>query len=124
MNEEYTPFGYGTIPPLITVVSPENMKYNSSSVSLTFTVNKPASWMGYSLDGQDNVTVTGNTTLSELADGAHEITVYARDEFGNTAQSETISFTTEETFPTTLLIAIATIAVFTGTAVYFKKRKR
>jgi hypothetical protein len=124
LNEQYTPFGYGTIAPQITVVSPENTKYNSSSVPLTFTVNKPAAWMGYSLDGQDNVTVTGNTTLSGLPNGLHTITVYAKDEFENTGASETINFTIEETFPTTILIATTTIAVFTGISiVYFRKRK-
>ena len=125
LNEQYTPFGYGTIPPQVTVVSPENIKYNSSSVPLTFTVNKPAAWIGYSLDGQDNITATGNTTLSGLPNGSHTITVYARDEFGNTATSETINFTTEETFPATILLIAATAtAVSAGiTIVYFKKRK-
>jgi N-acetylneuraminic acid mutarotase len=126
LNEQYTPFGYGTIPPQVTVVSPENMKYNSSSVPLTFTVNKPAAWIGYSLDGQDNVTATGNPTLSGLPNGSHTIIVYTRDEFGNTATSETINFTTEETFPTTTLIIAATaMAVATSiTIIYFKKRKQ
>jgi hypothetical protein len=124
LNEQYTPFGYGTIPPQLAVVSPENMKYDSSSVPLTFTVNKPAAWIGYSLDGQDNITAAGNTTLSGLPDGSHTITVYVRDEFGNTATSETINFTIEETVPTTLFIAATAIAVTTGiTIVYFKKRK-
>jgi N-acetylneuraminic acid mutarotase len=124
LNEQYTPFGYGTIPPQLAVVSPENMKYDSSSVPLTFTVNKPAAWISYSLDGQDNITAAGNTTLSGLPDGSHTITVYVRDEFGNTATSETINFTIEETVPTTLFIAATAIAVTTGiTIVYFKKRK-
>lgn len=125
-NEQYTPFGYGTIPPQLAVISPENIKYNSSSVPLTFMLNKPAEWVGYSLDGQDNVTATGNTTLSGLPNGSHTIIVYAKDEFGNTAQSETINFNIEETFPTTLLIATTAIAATTGIgiAVYLKKRKR
>jgi hypothetical protein len=61
-----------------------------------------------------------------LPDGSHTITVYARDELGNTATSETISFNTEETYPTTtLLIATTAIAVTIGiTIVYLKKLKR
>ncbi len=125
-NEQYTPFGYGTAPPIIDVASPENQTYNETSVDLIFRVNKPALWMGYSLDGQEAVTITGNTTLSGLSNGLHNITVYARDEFENTGASETISFSVNVPFPTTFVIASAIILVVIGVAllVYFKKRKR
>ena len=126
VNEQYIPFGYG-VPPEIKVLSPADHTYNESSVSLVFTVNKPVNWTGYSLDGQDNVTVTGNTTLAGLANGLHNITVYARDEFENMGASETISFRVEVPFPATLVAAasVATVAVI-GVAllVYFKKRQR
>ena len=129
-NERYTPIGYGTVSPIVSLVSPQNQTYNASNVSLVFAVSKPVSWIGYSLDGQDNVTVTGNSTLSELTNGFHNITVYARDEFENTGTSKTITFTiNEETesipFPTTLVLAsvITVGAVGIGLLVYFKKRK-
>jgi hypothetical protein len=125
VNEQYTPFGYGTIPPAVSVVSPENTNYTSSNVSLAFTVNKPASWMGFSLDGQDNVTITGNTTLSELSSGLHNVTVYAKDSFENTGASETITFGIVESFPTMLVAvtAVAVAVVSVGVLVYFKKRR-
>ena len=125
-NEQYTPFGYGTVPPTVTVVSPENMTYASSNVSLAFTVNKQVSWMGYSLDGQETVTVTGNTTLPALSNGLHSLTVYAKDTFGNTGASETVSFTVEAPFPATLVVAPVASVVVVGAvlAIYFKKRKR
>jgi N-acetylneuraminic acid mutarotase len=128
-NEQYTPIGYGTVPPLISVVSPENKNYTSSDVPLTFTLNRPVVWMGYSLDGQETVTVSGNTTLSGLSSGLHNVTVYARDEFGNNEASKIITFTVEESgpFPTALVAAAsgASIAVIVvGLLVYFKKRKR
>jgi hypothetical protein len=44
--------------PIISVVSPENKVYTSNNVSLAVTVNEPVVWIGYSLDGEDNVTVT------------------------------------------------------------------
>jgi hypothetical protein len=122
--EAYAPSGYGTVPPEISIVSPENKTYTSSNVSLAFTVNKPALWVGYSLDGQDNVTVTGNTTLSGLSSGLHKITVYAKDTFENTGASETITFSITEPFPT-MLVAVAAVAVAVGSVgvlVYFRKR--
>ena len=125
-NERYTPFGYGTVPPTISIVSPENKTYKVNNVSLTFTVNELPSWIGYSLDGQANVTITANTTLTELSDGPHTLKVYARDTAGNTGTSETIYFNIvqkTESFPTLIVVPIAIIAVV-GAAllVYFRKR--
>jgi N-acetylneuraminic acid mutarotase len=127
-NEEYTPIGYGTAPPKIYVISPENQNYNVSSVPLTFTVNRPVAWMGYSLDGEDNVTIDGNTTIAELSNGLHNITVYAKDSFENTGASEAISFSVDvpESFPTLVVtaVAVASLAVVgIGLLVYFKKRR-
>ena len=125
--EQYTPIGYGTVAPKVAVISPENKTYNATNVSLVFTVNKPVVWMGYSLDGQETVTITGNTTLSGLANGLHNITVYARDEFENTGASETIIFSVETPFPTTWVAAAIAIAITGGSALaiyYFKKPKR
>jgi N-acetylneuraminic acid mutarotase len=125
VNEQYTPFGYGIVP---FVVSPEtNKTYVGRDVPLTFTLGKTASWMGYSLDGQDNVTITGNTTLSELPNGAHNITVYATDQFGNTGASDTVYFNVNvpEPFPIAPVAAGITSAavVGIGALIYFKKRK-
>jgi hypothetical protein len=128
LNEQYTPIGYGTIPPEIAVVSPENQMYNETSVSLVFTVNKPAVWLGYSLDGQENVTITGNTTIAGLTSGLHNITVYAKDAFENIGTSETITFSiAEETEPfPTIPVAAASVVIVAvvgvGLLVYFKKR--
>jgi N-acetylneuraminic acid mutarotase len=130
-NECYTPFGYGTIPPLVNLVSPVNQMYTVTNVSLNFTVNKEVAWMGYSIDCQDNVTVSGNTTLTEMVNGLHNLTVYAMDEFENIGSSATIFFSVElpqqNPFPT-MLVAAASVAavgvVGIGLFVYFKKRKR
>jgi N-acetylneuraminic acid mutarotase len=125
-NEQYTPFGYGTVSPEVSVVSPENRIYNSSSVPLIFTVDKPAVWTGYSLDGQDNVTVTGNVTLSGLSNGLHNVTLYANNTLGNMGASATIAFNVKVPFPAAL-VAAASVAsasvIAVSLLVYFRKRK-
>jgi hypothetical protein len=136
LNEVYTPIGYGTIPPVVTVISPRNKTYNTSDVSLTFAVNKPTSLLEYSLDGLQNVAITGNTTLNGLSNGAHNLTVYATDAAGNTAASETITFTitkeaetpqppSEEPFPTAYSMGIVALMIIAllGSIVYILKRK-
>jgi hypothetical protein len=127
VNEEYTPFGYGAVPPVIDVASPERMNYTSSEVQLNFTINRQVEWMRYSLDGQKNVTVTGNTTLSELSNGFHNVTVYATDVLGNTGASERVYFSVNvpEPFPSTLVIAavVTVVVIGVGLLVYYKKRK-
>ncbi|MEM2081945.1 MAG: kelch repeat-containing protein [Candidatus Bathyarchaeia archaeon] len=126
VNEQYFPLGYG-VPPKIKVVSPANQAYNESSVALTFAVDKPAAWMGYSLDGQDVVAVAGNTTLSELQNGVHNLTVYTTDQYGNTGASETVCFRVEASQPL-LILAIgvasaAAIAGVVGYVLYHRKRR-
>jgi len=127
VNERYYPIGYG-VPPEIKIASPENKTYNSSSVSLVFTMNKPSNWTGYSINGQDNVTIAGNTTLTELPNGAHNLTVYATDEFENTGASETVYFNIDVPEPfSTAPVAVGAVAltvVGVGLLVYFKKRRR
>ena len=81
------------MPPTISILSPENKRYTVNDVPLTFTVSKASSWIGYSLDGQSNVTITGNKTLTGLSDGIHTVTVYANDTAGNMGYSETVYFT-------------------------------
>jgi len=86
---------YEITPPVNEVLSPVNMTYTNTSLPLNFTVNdfSPISWIGYSLDNQANVTITGNTTLTNLAIGQHSIIVYANDTYGNMGYSDKIYFT-------------------------------
>lgn len=119
-------------PPQITILSPINQMYNGSDISLVFAIDEPFNWSGYSLDGEENVTVMGNVTLTDLSNNLHNITVYANDTIGNMGASESIKFMVAipklepELFPTvpvaTVSIASITIAGV-GSLVYFKKRK-
>jgi hypothetical protein len=121
-------------PATITVISPcENQTYNETSLSLVFTLDKQVNWTGYDLDGKDNVTIAGNTTLTGLGTGNHNVTVYATDEAGNVGASETIHFTVTEQkpepepFPTTLVITASgasAVAIGIGVLVYFRRRKK
>jgi hypothetical protein len=98
----------------------------ASDVPLNFIVNGLASKISYALDGQNNVTVAGNTTLSGLPYGLHSVIVYVWDALGNVGASETVTFTVEEPFPTTLAIAVSGASagvIAMGLLVYFKKRK-
>jgi len=115
----------------ISILSPQNTTYNATDVLLNFTAPKSAKWTRYSLDGQANVTITGNTNLTALANGSHNLTLYVDDSLGNTRPSETINFTVAvyapETFPTVPVAAasVTVVAVIgAGLLVYFKKLKK
>lgn len=136
--EQYTPANYGKIPVSVIVISPQEGTYNENSVLLSFTLDEPVSSLVYSLDKQANITVAGNTTLTDLPNGIHNVTVYANDTFGNVGVSQTVNFTISTpatpTMPTAETFPIATVAVISGTSavivlgaglsVYFKKRKK
>jgi len=79
--------------PKINVLSPCTQNYTSADVALNFILSEPVDYLSYSLDGKDNVTITGNTTLSGLTSGVHSVTVYACDAAGNMGVSEMVFFT-------------------------------
>ena len=102
------------VPPRITVLSPQNETYSSSEVTLDFTVNENVSQILYTLDGNENQTITGNLTLAGLAKGAHNLTLYVTDLAGNAASSKMLFFDVNlpESFPVVAVaIAAAVIAV-------------
>ena len=123
-------------PPKIVLTSPTNQTYNESSISLSFSLsvfssNKTIDWAGYSLDGEQNVTVIGDTTITNMTNGVHTIALYANDTFGNVGASQTINFTVAKPakpFPTLATVAIVSLigvaVVGAGLSVYYKKRKR
>ena len=111
-------------PTIISVISPEkNAMYNTGDIPLTVTVNNPTSWIRYSLDGQANPTMTGNTTLTGLSNGNHIVIIYANDTSGNIRASGAISFNVTAQFPTTLaaVAVIAAVAIIAVVILYFKK---
>jgi len=85
--------------------------------------------MSCSLDGQDNVTVMGNTTLTGLSAGMHTLLVFAVDEVGNEGL-ETVTFSVSEppqSLPLTevaIASAVAAVTILAGALLIFEKRKR
>jgi parallel beta-helix repeat protein len=125
-SEFYAP----KVPPKIAILSPVNQAYNETSVPLFFTVDKQVNWIGYSLDGKQNVTITGNVTIANIPNGLHSITVYANDTYGNMGASETITFRVKlpESFPIATVVAVlgasAVVIAGAGLVIYFRKCKR
>ncbi len=126
-------------PPKISVLAPLNQTYNNSTVHLDFTVDETVNWAGYSLDGQQNVTLTGNgdvlggtilnDTLLNMTSGFHSITIYANNSFGIMGSTGNIGFTVakQESLPIAVVAAVsgtlAVVVVCAGLLVYFKKHK-
>jgi len=114
-------------PPVVTVLSLENKTYDAADVPLDFTVSKPCSSVAYSLDGRENVTITGSTTLTGLSSGEHSVIIYAWDALGSVGASETIFFTMAS-FPTALIAvasaSVVAIGVLAGVLMCFQKHNR
>ncbi len=77
-------FWVNTLPPALTLQSPQNLTYPSGSIPLSYSVADAVgiAWVGYSLDSGQNITLRGNTTLSGVSSGPHTLTLYARDRGG------------------------------------------
>jgi hypothetical protein len=130
-------------PPKITIVEDKTV-YDSTNVRLTFTLDKPAQHIFYSLDSANNVTIWGNTTLNGLSNGSHFIVIYANDTVGNVGESQTIIFTisspTPKSSPSATTVTddfygpnllpieagaiFVIVAIVAGALVYVKKNKR
>jgi hypothetical protein len=78
--------------PQIQFLSAENKTYNTGNITLDFTTNHSVNWISYSLDNQANTTISGNSTLADLPEGAHNIIVYANDTAGNMGKSDMVFF--------------------------------
>ena len=122
---------FSSILPNVTLLLPQNVSFSTSDVQLDFAVDEPVSQVEYSLDGQANVIIVGNTTLTGLPNGYHNVTVYATDEDGNRGDSETVYFNIEvaKPSPNWLIIAVlVTILVVFSVLIaslllYFQKRR-
>jgi hypothetical protein len=89
----------GNPPPYITIISPQNETvYATEEINLIFTLSEEASWIGYSIDGGINRTITGNTTIT-VAEGRHSLIIYANDTTGQMGFSDIIYFAVDKSPP-------------------------
>jgi parallel beta-helix repeat protein len=126
-NIDYYPLvePYTASTPLVAILS-RGGNYDVSSVPLSFTVDQPDAWMGYSLDGAQIVTLSGNQTLTDLANGQHTVMVYANDSFGNRGSAE-FEFTVSVPLSPVLVggvVAIVVAAVAVTGVIYYSWRKK
>jgi len=106
-NSDYYPLmqTLDASPPTIYITSPENKTYPVTDIALSFTVSESTSWIGYSLNGGTNMTISGNTTIGGLSDGIHNVTIYAGDTAGNTGYSDTVHFIIDTVAPSIEIIS-------------------
>ncbi|MHA2276192.1 MAG: hypothetical protein ACXAC2_10510 [Candidatus Kariarchaeaceae archaeon] len=90
--------------PSLNLINPKNETYNLNTISLDVSTDERLTWIGYSLNGQANVTISGNTTLI-IPDGSHSVIVFANDSKGNMGASETVWFTVDTQAPIISLIS-------------------
>jgi hypothetical protein len=102
VNEVYKPHDYGTVPPKVAVTSPQNRTYQQPTLS--YSLNRDASWVGYSLDGAANVSLTSEVKLSGLSQGGHSVKVYANDSSGNMGVSGTVYFSVDTVAPHIVIV--------------------
>jgi nitrous oxidase accessory protein NosD len=123
-----------TTPPRITTISVENRTFNESAVPAFFSIDKTANWTGYSLDGEQNITVTGNFTVANMTSGMHNISIYANDTFGNMGV-QTVNFTVELPTPTPtnlpivpqtlpIIAIVAVLAIIVVSLLLFKRHRK
>lgn len=107
----------------VRIGSPDYLTYNVDSVPLEVIITGETSWIGYSLDGQNNVTITDNTVnLVGLSHGSHNITVYATEKGGIIKKSCQRYFTVDLiTVPATIIELAIVAAIGVVCAIYIRR---
>jgi len=127
--------------PEVLILSPQNKTYTTTEVPLTWACDEQKIVADYTLDLlsaiplyayftlSGNASLPGNTTLTDLSNGTHTLTVNVITERGSASQTVhfTISLETQlqpEPFPTALVVAsVVLVAVIgIGLVIYFRKR--
>jgi subtilase family serine protease len=115
-------------PPVITIVSPLDKTYSSSSVWANVTVNEPVSWCAVSLDsGKQTYMEKANTynyykLLSGLTDGAHYVNFTCFDGYyeGKASRQFKVQTGAADTTPPVINKIYNTTPVFAGMSATFE----
>jgi len=107
----------------ITLIKPENTTYADVDGILDYEINKEVISTSYSLDGLENVTITDDIILTDLSAGEHQLIVYAQDQGGNEAVSETVVFTIKP-YPSMLVIVSLALVGLIGLVFFVKAIKQ
>jgi large repetitive protein len=89
-----------TAAPAVTIasVNPAQGATNANSVFADFNVSEPST-MFYSWDGGTSTEFSGSFSISDVADGAHSLVVYATDAAGNRSADVVLSWTVDRSLP-------------------------
>ena len=79
-----------------------NDSFPDVNFHLIYETNEVPSWVGYSVDGSSNVTVSTNDTIVEVTPqlDSYSLTLYANDTLGNWASPQTVHFSIARTLGT------------------------
>jgi hypothetical protein len=130
--------------PVISILFPEdnssfNVVLGVVGFQVIYKTNTALSWVGYSIDGGGNVTVSGNSTyVYDIENsGYHTFTLYANDTSGNWATPQTVTYyvtaLSDATSPPAqspfsaeiivIALVVIVVVVVVGLLVYFKKHQ-
>jgi hypothetical protein len=107
------------VPPAVSIKSLP--KYSTDQVSINITTNVANSIVSYQLDNHATVKLAEqscsqyNVTLSDLPNGNHTFTAFAKDKFGNVGSTEK-NFTVNNTTPRAAY-AFSALAIYSGAAI-------
>ena len=86
-----------TISPTVTIYSPQNITYTTTTINLDVSADESVDTWWYSLNGGSNVIFTPNTTIT-ASQGLNNIIVYANDSAGNIGSAQ-VYFTVDSIVP-------------------------
>lgn len=89
-------------PPEITIQSPQNITYETSSIWANVTLDKEGSWCGRNLDESENITMTNssgnwNNLMTSVINDVHNVTFCCNDTNDNMNCSDVEYFTVNKT---------------------------